>query len=66
MENIEKCECWIGIRYDYESDKLGINNNSFFRSYGTPYFDLRTTAQAAIDEFHDELIWYFTEYKDSL
>ena len=54
------------IRYDYESNKLGINSNSFFRSYGTPYFDLRTTAQAAIDEFHDELIWYFTEYKDSL
>ena len=54
------------IRYDYESNKLGINNNSFFRSYGTPYFDLRTTAQAAIEEFHDELIWYFTEYKDSL
>ena len=54
------------IRYDYETNKLGINSNSFFRTYGTPYFDLRTTAQAAIDEFHDELIWYFTEYKDSL
>ena len=54
------------IRYDYETNKLGINSNSFFRTYGTPYFDLRTTAQAAIEEFHDELIWYFTEYQDSL
>ena len=33
---------------------------------GTILFDSEETAQAAIDEFHDELIWYFTEYKDSL
>lgn len=26
------------------------------------YFDSKETAQKAIDEFHDELIWYFTEY----
>ena len=22
MENIEKCECWIGVRYDYENTDL--------------------------------------------
>ena len=22
MENIEKCECWIGVRYDYENTAL--------------------------------------------
>ena len=54
------------IRYDYESNKLGIGSNSFFRKYGTLYFDSMTTAEAAIEEFHDELMWYFTEYKDSL
>lgn len=54
------------IRYDYESKKLGISSNSFFRKYGALYFDSRTTAEAAIEEFHDELMWYFTEYKDSL
>ena len=54
------------IRYDCESKKLGISSNSFFRKYGTLYFDSRTAAEAAIEEFHDELMWYFTEYKDSL
>ena len=31
-----------------------------------PYFDSEDTAELAIETFHDELIWYFTEYKDSL
>ena len=22
MENIEKCKCWIGVRYDYENTDL--------------------------------------------
>lgn len=26
------------------------------------YFDSEETAKKAIDEFHDDLIWYFTEY----
>lgn len=34
--------------------------------YGTIYFDLALHAHEAIAAFHDELIWYFTEYKDSL
>ena len=36
------------------------------RNIGGVYFDSGETAQLAIDTFHDELIWYFTEYKDSL
>lgn len=36
------------------------------RNIGGVYFDSRETVQLAIDTFHDELIWYFTEYKDSL
>lgn len=35
----------------------------FFNSI---YFDSEETAQLAIETFHDELVWYFTEYKDSL
>ena len=35
----------------------------FFNSI---YFDSEETAQLAIEIFHDELVWYFTEYKDSL
>ena len=36
------------------------------REFGTIFFDSETAAQLAIDTFRDELIWYFTEYKDSL
>lgn len=33
---------------------------------GAIYFDSEKTCQLAIEAFHDELFWYFTEYKDSL
>ena len=36
------------------------------RYFGAIYFDSPESAQLAIDTFHDELIWYFTEYKDSI
>ena len=54
------------IYYDYENDKLRGGLALCSKFFGTIYFDSKKTAQAAIDEFHDELIWYFTEYKDSL
>lgn len=34
--------------------------------FSSIYFDSEETAQLAIETFHDELVWYFTEYKDSL
>lgn len=51
---------------DYENDELRSNYTSFTKVFGTIYFDSKEVANAAIDKFHDELIWYFTEYKDSL
>ena len=51
---------------DYENDELRSNYISFTKVFGAIYFDSREVANAAIDKFHDELIWYFTEYKDSL
>ena len=54
------------IYYDYENDKLGRGLALCSKFFGTIYFDSEGTAQAAIDEFHDELMWYFTEYRDSL
>ena len=54
------------IYYDYKSDELEVSFVRRTRDFGVIYFDSEETAQAAIDEFHDELIWYFTEYKDSL
>ena len=51
---------------DYENDELRTNYISFTKVFGAIYFDSREVANAAIDKFHDELIWYFNEYKDSL
>ena len=52
--------------YDYDDNELGVSFVFRTRNFGAIYFDSKETANAAIDEFHDELIWYFTEYKDSL
>ena len=54
------------ICYDYEGNELGTTFTFVARVFGVIYFDSEETANAAIDKFHDELIWYFTEYKDSL
>lgn len=54
------------ITYDFEDNKISANYKTFVKDFGAPYFDSLATAQAAIEEFHDELIWYFTEYQDSL
>ena len=54
------------IYYDCIHDELDITFTFFARVFGMVYFDSEETAQAAIDEFRDELIWYFTECKDSL
>ena len=60
--NIEKYYMY----YDYDDNELGTTFTFVARLFGVIYFDSKETAQAAIDEFRDELIWYFTEYKDSL
>ena len=60
--NTRKYYVW----YDYESNELESTYTFYARVFGVIYFGSKETAQAAIDEFHDELIWYFTEYKDSL
>lgn len=54
------------IFFNHNINKLLVENNQFIHVYGTIYFDSYTTAQLAIDTFHEELVWYFTEYKDSL
>ena len=54
------------IYYDYGNNTLGTAFTLCAKTFGTIRFDSEETAQAAIDEFRDELIWYFTEYRDSL
>ncbi len=54
------------IYYNYDYNELRTTYMFYAKHFGAIYFDSEETAQAAIDEFHDELMWYFTEYKDSL
>lgn len=54
------------IYYDYRGYKLESASTFSSEVFGTIHFDSKETTQAAINEFYDELIWYFTEYKDSL
>ena len=54
------------ICYDYENNELGATFTFVGRVFGIIYFDSEEAVNTAINEFHDELIWYFTEYKDSL
>ena len=54
------------IYYVHGNNTLGAAFTLCAKTFGTIRFDSEETAQAAIDEFRDELIWYFTEYKDSL
>ena len=54
------------IYYDCVHNELKTVFTFYAKTFGTILFDSEETAQAAIDEFRDELIWYFTEYRDSL
>lgn len=54
------------IGYNHYNNELYINYTIKYQYQGLIYFDSRETAQLAINTFKDELLWYFTEYKDSL
>ena len=54
------------IRYDYDDKRLEVDGRYLLRDFNTVFFDSVELAKQAIKEFKDELIWYFTEYKDSL
>lgn len=54
------------IYYDYTKQKLKTACKSRDRQSFNIYFDSDVVANAAIEAFYDELVWYFSEYKDSL
>ena len=74
--SVEHRECGVNLNdmnikkfciyYDYRNNELEPDFLFSEKAFGAIYFDSKETANAAIDEFRDELIWYFTEYKDSL
>ena len=54
------------LYYDYVNKEFFINSTSYWRTFGQIYFDTKETAQRALEIFKDELLWYFTKYRDSL
>lgn len=54
------------ICYNHASGQLVPYSSIYMEGACSIYFDSGSHAQAAIETFRSELIWYFTEYKDSL
>lgn len=54
------------ISYDHYGKKLSSYNVRLAQEAFSIYFESKEKTELAIETFHDELIWYFTKYKDSL
>ena len=55
------------IFYDHRPDfGLSVWSLTVRHDFMGIYFDSKVAAEAALKTFYDELIWYFTEYKNSL
>lgn len=50
----------------FDCDNLRIGSDVLFPEFGSIIFDSEKSCKQAIETFKDELIWYFTEYRDSL
>lgn len=73
VEHREKELDWLNedqkkytINFDYDNNILSTDFWCSSSEFGTMYFDSEKTAERAIEAFRDELLWYFTEYEDSL
>lgn len=65
-EEVNYSEGVYEIYYDYDEQFLSSENVSCCKYVGGIPFNTDSVVKLAIDTFCDELIWYFTEYKDSL
>ena len=54
------------ISFDHKCQVLDVDHWFVCSEFGTMHFDSDETARLAIETFKDELLWYFTEYEDSL
>lgn len=62
----EACNSKWRIVYDYSDNAIKSSKGWDVRNAFAIYFDTEEAVKLAIEIFHDELIWYFIEYKDSL
>ena len=54
------------IMYSYGAEKLYVEYFYYTRLPNVIYFTTKEKAEDAIEQFADELIWYFTEYVQRL
>ena len=52
------------ISYDVTLNKVVVGEWTTFRGFGAVYFDTEAHCKQVIDEFCEELMWYFTKFKD--
>lgn len=57
---------WCCIYYDYEEHKFSTYSGNYIKDFGQVYFDTEEHAKQVIEEFRDELTWYFTEFKSRM
>lgn len=60
------CSIKYKIVFDCYEEELNVSPEKWNIDFGGIYFESVKVAKLAIETFHDELIWYFTEYKDSI
>ena len=54
------------IYFDYSSSEISASYAHSVRGLFNIVFDTKKHAEQIIEEFKDELIWYFTEYKERM
>ena len=54
------------LLYSYTKKKIDIGASFSWRYPGQIYFDTREAAELALKTYRYELLWYFTDYHDSL
>ena len=62
--NKQVCKYYICVRH--KTNEVVYNCAYGVQGFNTIYFDTEEAIELAIKTFYDELVWYFTEYKDSL
>ena len=63
MQTTQMIQYYV-IIYDVTLNKVVVGGWTTFRGFGTVWFDTEEHCQQVIDEFRDELLWYFTQFRD--
>lgn len=54
------------ITYDVDNDVLYVSSAWNLNDFGQVYFDTKEHAEQVIEEFNDELLWYFTKFESRM